>query len=133
MSQQTPIHLAPDVTDQPHSTMGEDKNVKELVMYGRTFACGDQARAMDFLARRGVRYRFVDIGRDVGAATRLQGWVGYLSVPTMVVAPSGSVLPIEEPKPLDPSRRVRGQNRGTMITEPSNDQLESFLRQHQLL
>ncbi len=106
---------------------------KEIVMYGRTFACGDQLRAMSYLAARHIPYRFVDISHDREAAHRLQQWVGHLSVPTLVIAQPNEVLPLREPAPLDPARRTRGQNRDTLITEPNDAQLESFLQQHELL
>ncbi len=106
---------------------------KELVMYGRSFSCSDQARAIAFLSQMNVPYRFVDISRDTAAAHHLLEWVGHLSVPTLVIAQPGDRLPISEPAPLDPTRRTRGQHRGTMITEPDNSQLEGFLREHHLL
>jgi glutaredoxin len=113
------------------SGVGEMK--KELVMYGRRFACWDQSRAMSFLSEKDIPYRFVDISADPEAAERLLSWVGHLSVPTLVVALPGEVLPLHDPTPLDHSRRVRGQDRGGMITEPDNTQLEEFLRAHDLL
>lgn len=109
--------------------MGE----KELVMYGRTFACWDQTRAMSFLEKQRVSYRFVDIGRDAEAARRLQGWVGHLSVPTLVVAAPGTDMPLAEPTPLRRGGRARGLDRGTLITEPNDQQLADFLRHHGLL
>jgi hypothetical protein len=112
---------------------GEETRERELVMYGRTFACGDQLRAMSLLQRFAVPYRFVDISRDRAAAERLMGWVGYMSVPTLVVTPSGEEYPELPPTPLDRTRRIRGQNRGTLITEPDDAQLILFLDQHQLL
>lgn len=106
---------------------------KELIMYGRQYACADQHDAMTFLQSKQVPYRFVDVSRDAEAAHRLQSWVGHLSVPTLVVAAEGETLPIADPAPLDPARRVRGQDRGTLITEPSPDQLAAFLQAHELL
>lgn len=106
---------------------------KQLVMYGRRFACGDQFRAMAFLDEKRIPYRFVDISDDPEAARRLHGWVGHLSVPTLVVAEAGEVLPLADPAPLDRTKRTRGQNRGTLITEPSDPQLQDFLQQHNLI
>lgn len=106
---------------------------KELVMYGRRFACWDQERAQSFLAENKVPYRFVDITGDHEAAKRLQDWVGHLSVPTLLIAKEGEVQPIQAPAPLEAGRHVRGQHRGTMITEPDNKQLEYFLREHGIL
>lgn len=106
---------------------------KELVMYGRRFACFDQYQAQSFLDTQQIRYRFVDISTDQEAAQRVETWVGHQSVPTFVIAKAGEVLPVEEPSALDRSQRTRGQNRGTIITEPSDAQLAEFLRQHDLM
>lgn len=106
---------------------------KELVMYGRRFACFDQYQAQNFLESQQIHYRFVDIGEDMEAAHRVETWVGHQSVPTFVIARPGEVLPVDEPHALDKGQRTRGQNRGTLITEPSNTQLAEFLRQHDLM
>jgi glutaredoxin len=106
---------------------------RELVMYGRRYSCIDQSRAIELLARWKIPYRFIDISSDHSAAQRLQSWVGHLSVPTLVISRPGEELPMEEPAALDRSRRTRGQNRGTLITEPNEEQLENFLRQNSLL
>jgi glutaredoxin len=106
---------------------------KELVMYGRRFACSDQSNAMWFLEANEVPYRFVDIGADKEAAERLIQWTGFKSVPTIVIAKPGEVLPVEEPTPLKSDHSARGVDRQTVITEPSNSQLEDFLKKHSLL
>ncbi len=106
---------------------------KELVMYGRRFACSDQSNAMWFLDANQIPYRFVDIGADQEAAERVVRWVGHKSVPTLVVARVGETAPIEEPTPLSQNESARGKDRATIITEPSNSQLESFLKKHALL
>ncbi|MGH2541567.1 MAG: glutaredoxin family protein [Ardenticatenaceae bacterium] len=106
---------------------------KELVLYGRAFACYDQVRAIAYLDGRRVPYRFVDISRDEDAVQRLLSWVGHLSVPTLFVACPGDDSPIAEPAALDPRRHIRGQNRGSLITEPTDEQLKTFLQQHGLL
>lgn len=110
----------------------QDRTDIDLIMYGRRFGCLDQIRAAGWLDEHGVSYRCVDIGADEEAAFRLEQWVGYQSVPTFVIANSDAVLPVEPPDDLD-GRRPRGVNRGTMITEPSLDQLADFLLQHDLL
>lgn len=106
---------------------------KELVMYGRRFACGDQSNAMWFLEANAIPYRFVDIGADKEAADRLIQWTGFKSVPTMVIARPGDIVPVEEPAPLAPEHSARGVDRHTVITEPSNSQLEDFLKKHRLM
>lgn len=110
----------------------QDRTDIDLILYGRRFGCLDQMRAAGWLDEHDVSYRFVDIGADEEAAFRLEQWVGYQSVPTFVIADSGSVMPVEPPDALD-GRRPRGVNRSTMITEPSIDQLADFLLQHALL
>lgn len=104
----------------------------DLVLYGRQFGCLDQIRAAGWLDEHGVAYRFVDIGANEQAAFRLEQWVGYQSVPTFVIANPGTVVPVEPPDELN-GRRPRGLDRGTMITEPSIDQLAAFLLQHDLV
>lgn len=105
----------------------------QLVMYGRRFACADQTQAQAWLAERGLQYDFVDISADSQAAGRLEQWVGSLSVPTLIVARPGEHEPYQPPAPLRPEQRVRGLNRGTLITEPSAEDLEHWLIQHGLL
>lgn len=104
-----------------------------LVMFGRRFACADQDRAQTWLERHGIQYDFIDISTDPQAAHLLERWVGFLSVPTLVVARPGEIEPYHPPTPLHPGQRVRGLNRGTLITEPSNEDLERWLAQHGLL
>lgn len=106
---------------------------RELIVYGRRFACWDQERAVAYLDRNQVAYRFVDITSDPTAAARLEKWVGHLSVPTLLVAGPDGERPVADPLPLDPDRSIRGQDRGSMISEPSDPQLESFLRTNGLI
>jgi len=53
-------------------------------------------------------------------------------VPTIIVARPGEDLPFEEPTPLtgDSPRNI---DRGSMITEPGEIQLEEWLRKHGVL
>lgn len=106
---------------------------KELVFYGRTYYCPDQERALRFLNRHQITYKRIDIDQDVTASTLLQQWVGYQSVPTLVIARQGEVTPIEEPVPVPQGRSIRSLDRGTLITEPSEEALRCFLQRHGLL
>ncbi len=119
-------------TDGPDQSPERTSGVR-LVMYGRRFGCYDQERARSWLEARGIQYEFLDISSDSEALRRLELWVGHRSVPTLVVARPGEVEPYEPPAALQPGQRVRGTNRGTLITEPSNDDLERWLAQHGLL
>ena len=90
-------------------------------------------RARARLAVLGLKYREVNIEQDKEAVQRVEDWVGFQSVPTIVVAEEGALVPLEEPAPLPEGSNPRGADRGYMIGEPSNDQLDAFLRKHGFL
>lgn len=106
---------------------------KELVFYGRTAFCPDQMRSQRFLDGNKIPYRMIRIDEDEQAGAAVERWVGHRSVPTLVVARKGDIQPIEEPQPLPTGRSARSFDRGTLITEPSNEALSSFLQRHGLL
>jgi hypothetical protein len=70
------------------------------------------------------------IDRDPDARQRVLDWTGFLSVPTLVVAEAGETLPYEEPAPLAKGSSPRGIDRGSMITEPGNEELAKWLLHH---
>jgi glutaredoxin len=105
---------------------------KELVVYGRTYPCPDLTRAKRYLEANNIKYRQINIDQDEAAREFVQRWVGHQSVPTIVVANPGDVQPIAEPAPLPAGRSARSFDRGTMITEPSDEALRGFLRRHGL-
>lgn len=105
---------------------------KELVVYGRTYPCPDLTRTKRFLEAHQIQYRQINIDQDEAALEFVRRWVGHLSVPTVVVAKSGDVQPIDDPAPLPPGRSARSFDRGTMITEPSDEALRGFLQRHGL-
>jgi glutaredoxin len=104
-----------------------------LVLYTRAMYCPDQARARKLLAEWHVPYQEVDCTRDAEALERIRRWNGHLGVPAVVAAGEGSTLPIREPDPRPTGRSTRDFNRGTLITEPSEEGLRQFLKQHGLL
>ena len=106
---------------------------KALVMYSRTRYCPDVEPAKTRLAELGLKYDEINIEEDLEAAQRVEGWTGFRSVPTIVVAREGASAPVEEPAPLPTGSSPRGIDRGHMTTEPSNDQLDAFLRKHGFL
>ncbi len=103
---------------------------KELIVYGRTYPCPDLSRAKRFLEANNIQYRQINIDQDQAALEFVRRWVGHLSVPTIIVAPAGEDQPIAEPAPVPPGRSARSFDRGTMITEPSDDALRGFLKRH---
>jgi mycoredoxin len=60
-----------------------------LTVYGGEW-CGDCALARRYLDRRGVEYRYVDLGQDRDAQAMLDA-AGYRAIP-VIVTTSGSVL-----------------------------------------
>lgn len=105
----------------------------ELVMYTRTIGCPYVSLARRVLAHHNVPYREIYIDHDDAARQRVLKWTGFLSVPTLVAAPPGQDLPTEEPPPLRPGSSPRGINRGAMITEPGEHELEEWLVQNGFL
>jgi glutaredoxin len=108
--------------------------VKEVVMYSRTQGCPYVTTAKRVLQEAHVPYREIHIDKDPEARNRVLYWTGFLSVPTLVIAENGSSLPISAPEPLpEDAISPRGIDRGTMITEPSADELMAWLRKHNLI
>lgn len=103
---------------------------KELVMYSRTWGCPFITVAKHVLGDYGVIYREIMIDIDSAARERVLRWTGFLSVPTLIVANPGEILPYSVPAPLDAGCSPRGIHRGSMITEPNADQLVGWLTEH---
>ena len=106
---------------------------RELVMYNRRLPCPWVTLAQQTLRLHGVAWRELFIDDDDEARQRLLDWVGFLSVPTLVIAAPGSDLPLEAPAPLPPDSSPRGIDRGFLITEPGMAQLSAWLLRHGLL
>lgn len=99
----------------------------QLIMYTRASGCPFVTTAKRVLEELSVPYSEVCIDQDPAARQRLLDWVGFLSVPTLIVAEAGQIVPCAEPAPLPRGASPRGINRGTMITEPSGPQLRAWL------
>jgi glutaredoxin len=102
----------------------------ELVMYARTSACPFVTLAKRVLKDYQVEYREVFIDRDEAARRRVLEWTGFLSVPTLVVANAGELLPNAPFSSLEAGRSPRGIDRGPMITEPNIEELTRWLLKH---
>ena|SRR5579859_3595270 len=109
------------------------KPVLELVMYSRMMPCPFVSLARRVLAHHSVPYRELYIDQDQKAEQRVLEWTGFLSVPTLILAQSGEELPWTQPSPLAPNASPRGIDRGSMITEPDEEQLLEWLRHAGLL
>lgn len=103
---------------------------KELVMYARTSSCPFVSLAKRVLDDYHVAYREIYIDRDDSARKRVLEWTGFLSVPTLIVAHAGEELPYEPQAVLAAGHSPRGIDRGTMITEPSSEELTGWLLRH---
>ncbi len=103
---------------------------KELIVFGRSYPCPDQMRTQRFLKANDISYRLINIDEDGTALEIIERWVGHHSVPTLVVANVGDVHPIVEPQPVPTGRSSRSFDRGSMITEPSDEALRGFLQRN---
>ncbi len=108
-------------------------STKELVMYSRTTPCPFVSLAKRVLDREHIQYRELRIDINKTYEQRVLNWTGFLSVPTLIIANPGEDLPYTEPAPLPKGDTPRDVNRGSMLTEPSEDRLIAWLRQHSLL
>ena len=106
---------------------------KQLVMYSRTYGCPFVNIAKKVLNAYDVDYVEIFIDHNEEDRQRVVEWTGFESVPTLVVANKGDLLPAEEPSPLAEGRSPRGIDRGSMLTEPSGPQLKQWLERHELL
>lgn len=103
---------------------------KELVVYTRSSFCPYQRKADRVFKQYDLNPRILLIDQDREAEGRVVAWTGYKSVPTIIAARPGEVLPYEEPAPLTTDQSPRGIDRGSMITEADEVQLEKWLRRH---
>ena len=103
---------------------------KKLVMYTRRMGCPFVSIAKRVLGEYEVTYEEIFIDKDPIARQRVTDWTGFQSVPTLIVAYEDSILPIEEPSPLETGKSPQGIDRGYMITEPRETQLIEWLRKH---
>lgn len=105
---------------------------KRVVVYMSPWCYNSQdtQRALD---EWGVSAQFINIKEDRAAAARIKGWVGFESVPTVIIADGDSVEPFEPPAPLAKGASPRGIDRGSLITEPNRNQLRAWLVGHGIL
>ena len=89
--------------------------------------CSQSQDTKRALGEWGVPCTIVDVKADPAAAARVRKWVGFESVPTVVIAEGESLEPYEPPRPLMPGSGPRGVDRGSMITEASRPELRAWL------
>jgi glutaredoxin len=106
---------------------------KEIVMYVRSAYCPTVALARDLLNRYKIPYREINISDVPAMADRIKEWTNFHSVPTLIIANRGEDMPYTDFLPRPADRSIKGYNRGPMITEPNNKELEDWLYQHGFL
>lgn len=106
---------------------------KEIVMYVRTSFCARVALARDVLTRYSIPHREINIDDDPDLATRVKTWTHHYSIPTIVIANAGEDTPYTDFLPRPTDRTIKGYDRGPMITEPNNQELENWLHKHGFL
>lgn len=106
---------------------------KEIVMYGRQIFCPGVVLARDLMQRYDIPFREIDIDRDPDMAWRVKKWTNHYSVPTLIIANPGEDVPYTEVLPGPADGNLRGYDRGPMITEPTNHELENWLHKHGFL
>lgn len=102
----------------------------DLVMYSRSSGCPYMSIAKRVLDEHNIPYNEIFIDKDPEAKQRVLDWTGFLSVPTIVVAQPGEMLPYVAPSPLEKGSSPRGIDRGAMITEARANELEAWLEKH---
>ena len=106
---------------------------KEIVMYVRNAYCPNVALARDVMQRYNISYREFFLDDNPTMAARVKRWTNHCSVPTIIIANPGEDVPCTDFLPRPTDRSNRGYDRGPMITEPSNQDLENWLHKHGFL
>ena len=106
---------------------------KQLIMYSRTHPCGYTKLAKRVLEKYKLDYLEIFIDQDEEACQRVIEWTGFESVPTIILANEGSVVPAEEPTYLEKGASPRGIDRGYMITEPGREEFLHWLQIRELI
>ena len=106
---------------------------KEIVIYSRSSFCPGVALVRDLLIRYNIPYREIDIDGDPDMAARVKEWTHHFSVPTIILARVGQDVPYTDFLPRPTHRTIKGYDRGPMITEPNNRDLENWLHKHGFL
>jgi glutaredoxin len=104
----------------------------KLVIYSRSTPCAFVQSAKRVLDEQRIDYSEIYIDVDIDARQHVLDWTGFASVPTIVLSTEAN-LPIEAPVPLEKGASPRGIDRGSMITEPTRDELLQWLQKHSLL
>ncbi len=103
------------------------------MMYVRRAYCPQVGLARALLKRYDIPYREIFIDKDPAMAARVKQWTHHHSVPTIIMANPDEDVPHTDFLPRPTEHSNRGYDRGSMITEPNNQQLEDWLHKHGFL
>jgi glutaredoxin len=106
---------------------------KEVVIYVRQAFCSSTAMARELLSRYKIPFREIYIDKDPAMANRVIEWTNYRSIPTLIITNPDENVPYTDFLPVPTDQPNRGYDRGPMITEPNNQQLEDWLYKHGFL
>ena len=106
---------------------------REIVMYVRNSYCPSVALARDLLRRYQIPYRELSIDADPDIADRLKSWTNGYSVPTLILTNPGEDVPHTDFLPRPTEHTIKGYDRGPMISEPNNRDLENWLHKNGFL
>lgn len=103
-------------------------SAKEIIVY----ASGERVHEVEtinhILSIYDVPHREISVDRDPAALGRVLLWTGRRSVPTLVAAQPGQDDPYQPPRPVKSWDAGRGVDRGSIISEPSENELLMWLR-----
>ncbi len=105
---------------------------KRVVVYMSPW-CSSSSDTQRALKEWNVPATFINIKEDREAAARVKSWVGFESVPTVVITEEERFEPFEPPAPLAPGASPRGIDRGSMLTEANRQQLRAWLVKHGIM
>ena len=106
---------------------------KEIIIYSQAGYSPFTALARDLLTRYQIPFREINITSQSGQRDSLRHWSGDITLPTLVVTEPGADTPITPPLSLESGQPSRGLDRGSLISEPNNQQLENWLHKHGFL
>lgn len=101
---------------------------REIIIYGS----GERTREVEtithILLSYDIPYRQISVDRDPAALGRILLWTGARAVPTLVAAQIGHDDPYQPPRPVKSWDPGRGVDRGSIICEPSENELVMWLQ-----
>lgn len=101
---------------------------KEIVIYASRERHHEVELIGQVLRQYHVPHREVSIDCDPAALGRVLLWTGRRSVPTLVAVDHGRDDPYQPPHPVKSWAGARGVDRGSIISEPSESELVTWLK-----